>query len=55
MRVSKGECITFVDDDDRVREDFLMFLYLLMDQEKADISMCGATEFSGGGKSTMFV
>lgn len=46
--VSKGECITFVDDDDRVQEDFLSFLYLLMDQENADISMCGATEFIRG-------
>lgn len=49
LRVSQGECVTFVDDDDRVQDDFLEFLYLLMDQEKVDISMCGATEFIGGG------
>lgn len=50
LRVSKGEYITFVDDDDRVQNDFLTFLYLLMSQENADISMCGATE--GDGKTT---
>lgn len=49
LRVSKGEYVTFIDDDDRVQEDFLSFLYLLMIQESADISMCGATEFIGGG------
>lgn len=49
LSVSQGECVTFVDDDDWVQDDFLEFLYLLMDQEKADISMCGATEFIRGG------
>lgn len=49
VRVSKGEYITFVDDDDRVQEDFLSFLYLLMNQTNVDISMCGATESIGGG------
>lgn len=49
MSVSQGEYVTFVDDDDRVSEDFLMFLHLLIKQEKADISMCGATELIGGG------
>lgn len=42
-----GEYIAFVDDDDRVRSDFLEFLLDLMEENNADISMCGATEGDG--------
>lgn len=42
-----GKFIAFVDDDDRVKIDFLEFLFLLIKDNNADISMCGATEGNG--------
>ena len=42
-----GEYIAFVDDDDRVKNDFLEFLLDLIEDNNADISMCGATEGDG--------
>lgn len=44
---SQGEYIAFVDDDDRVDNEFLEFLVELMTENNADISMCGATEGDG--------
>lgn len=48
LKMSGGEYVAFVDDDDRVKNDFLLFLFMLVEQEKADISMCGATELRQG-------
>lgn len=45
-----GEYIAFVDDDDRVKIDFLSFLLSLLEENKAGISMCGACE--GNGKTS---
>lgn len=42
-----GEYIAFVDDDDRVKNDFLEFLLDLIEDNNADISMCGTTEGDG--------
>lgn len=50
VRTSQGEYIAFVDDDDRVTEDFLEFLLSLIEEYDADISMCGATEGNGQTK-----
>lgn len=50
VRTSQGEYIAFVDDDDRVTEDFLKFLLSLIEEYDADISMCGATEGNGQTK-----
>lgn len=47
LRMSQGEYIAFVDDDDRVDNEFLEFLVKLMKENNADISMCGATEGDG--------
>lgn len=49
LRESKGEYVAYVDDDDRVKPDFLEFLHDLIVSSNADISMCGATE--GDGKT----
>ncbi len=49
VQSAQGELLTFVDDDDRVQPDFLEFLYALLDENDADISMCGTTE--GDGKT----
>lgn len=47
LQNAKGEFIAFVDDDDRVESDFLEFLFALIKENNADISMCGATEGNG--------
>lgn len=50
LRESKGEYVAFVDDDDRVAPDFLEFLLSLIEENNADIAMCGATEGNGQTK-----
>ena len=44
---SSGEYIAFVDDDDRLKSGFLEFLVNLLEENDADISMCGTTEGDG--------
>lgn len=41
FRKSKGKYITFVDADDWITEDYIEFLYDLMVDNEADISICG--------------
>ena len=48
LQMAQGDYVSFVDDDDRVEPDFLEFLYNLAKENKADISMCGATELLNG-------
>lgn len=47
LKQSRGEYVAYVDDDDRVEPDFLEFLLMLLEENDADISMCGATEGDG--------
>lgn len=47
MKNAQGEFVAFVDDDDRVKLDFLEFLFSLIKDNCADIAMCGATEGDG--------
>lgn len=47
IRDAQGEFITFVDDDDRVESDYLEFLFSLIKENNADISMCGTSEGDG--------
>lgn len=47
LRHAKGEYVAYVDDDDRVEADFLEFLMNLIEENGADISMCGASEGDG--------
>lgn len=47
LRNSQGRYVAFVDDDDRVEKDFLAFLISLIEENNADVSMCGATEGDG--------
>lgn len=42
ISTSRGEYIAFVDDDDICDKDFLEFLYKLIENNSADISICGA-------------
>ncbi len=43
LDLAKGKYIAFVDDDDNCKEDYLEFLYDLLTENNADISVCGAT------------
>lgn len=47
IKHAQGKFVAFVDDDDRVKPDFLQFLFSLIQDNDADISMCGATEGDG--------
>jgi len=48
VKNAEGEYITFVDDDDEVKNDFLGFLYDLITENKADVSICGAYRNTNG-------
>ncbi len=56
LRHAAGEFVAYVDDDDRVSEDFLGFLMDLQKECNADIAMCGADEKLNGrwGPQCMF-
>ncbi len=43
LDAAKGDYIAFVDDDDECTSDYLQFLYDLITENNADISICGAT------------
>ncbi len=43
LDAAKGEFVAFVDDDDICTPDYLEFLYNLIIENNADISICGAT------------
>ncbi len=45
---ARGSYLTFVDDDDVVTDDFLEFLYGLIKESGADISICGAYRDTNG-------
>lgn len=47
VSVSRGEYIAFVDDDDRIENDYLEFLYRMINDAEADISICGTSEGDG--------
>lgn len=47
LSLARGEFVAYVDDDDRVKKDFLKFLISLIREHDADISMCGASEGDG--------
>ena len=47
VAASKGDFLAFVDDDDRISEDYLDFLLSLLEDNKSDISICGCSEGDG--------
>ena len=51
VRAAEGEFISFVDPDDYVAEDFLFFMYNLMNEHEADIVSCGAVDIYPSGKT----
>lgn len=44
LDMSKGEYITFIDDDDYAEPDFLEFLYHLAFENDAGVAICGAAD-----------
>ena len=44
LDTAQGEYITFIDDDDWAEPDFLEFLLRLLEENDADISICGAAD-----------
>lgn len=47
LDIAKGEYITFVDDDDRVKNNYLEVLVDMLEDNEADISVCGIEEQRG--------
>lgn len=47
LDLSQGEYITFVDDDDRVKRNYLESLWKMMETHQADIAVCGIEEQRG--------
>lgn len=48
LKAARGKFITFVDDDDCVEKDYLAFLYDLIIENHADISICGRDKVESG-------
>lgn len=44
LDAARGEYIAFIDDDDWAEPDFLEFLLKLLEENQADVSICGAAD-----------
>ncbi|WP_018212550.1 glycosyltransferase family 2 protein [Desulfitobacterium hafniense] len=53
LDAAKGEYIAFIDDDDYAEPDFLEFLYNLVSENDADVSICGAADKAFNEKLVM--
>lgn len=53
LDTARGEYITFVDDDDWAEPDFLEFLLNLLEENKADVAICGAASKNFDEKKIM--
>ena len=53
LDAAQGEYITFIDDDDWADPDFLEFLLKLLDENQADVSICGAADKNFDEKKVM--
>lgn len=55
LKAVKGNFVTFVDDDDRMDDDMLEFLYRLIQKHQADIAICGSYRETSQGISPKYV
>ncbi|WP_019851156.1 glycosyltransferase family 2 protein [Desulfitobacterium sp. PCE1] len=53
LDATKGKYIAFIDDDDYAEPDFLEFLYNLVSENDADVSICGAADKAFNEKLVM--
>lgn len=53
LDTARGEYITFIDDDDWAEPDFLEFLLRLIQENQADVAICGATDKAFDEKKVM--
>lgn len=53
LDAARGEHIIFIDDDDWAEPDFLEFLLKLLEENQADISICGAADRAFDEKKVM--
>lgn len=53
LDAAKGEYITFIDDDDWAEPDFLEFLLDLLQENNADVAICGAADKAFEEKKVM--
>lgn len=53
LDAAKGEYLTFIDDDDWAEPDFLAFLLDLLEENGADVAICGAADKALDEKKVM--
>ena len=53
LDAARGEYIAFIDDDDWAEPDFLEFLLNLLEENQADVSICGAADKAFNEKKVM--
>ncbi|MCL1994718.1 MAG: glycosyltransferase [Defluviitaleaceae bacterium] len=55
LSIAKGEYIAFIDDDDKIADNYLSFLYNLATEETADIAICGSYNDFGNKTEPRFI
>ena len=53
LDMARGKYLTFIDDDDWAEPDFLEFLVKLLEENNADVAICGAADKAFDEKKVM--